>query len=188
MLGLSRLPFGGVRKSVASDKSKELTAMRHARAICNARWPNSPTVEAQKSVTWIPVDPYESSRGRRPISKREDVFGVFDLVVLRSWIHGDTDLCIQVTTSNPSESNATKRKRKIEYAFLDLYYDEPGKLVGVPPDIWVWAWVARKHFRGWEWDWTTCAWSERREIESPGFGESDAALEKISRFSDRPLF
>jgi hypothetical protein len=176
---------------MSSDKSKEQTSMRHARAICNARWPSSPTVEAQKSVTWIPVDPYDPSRGRRPISKPEDVFGVFDLVVLRSWVHGGTDLCIQVTTSNRGDTNATKRKRKIETAFLDLYYDQkPGEklLMGVPPDIWVWAWVARKHFRGWEWLWEESSWSERREIESPGFGESDAALEKISRFADQPLF
>jgi len=176
--------------SVSKDRSKEQTSMRHARAICEARWPNSPTIEAQTSVTWIPIDSAVPSAGRRPISRREDVFGVFDLVVLRSWVHGGTDLCIQVTTSNPSDSNATKRKRKIEAEFLDRYFDEaPGqKSMGVLPDVWVWAWVARRHFRGWEWLWNEAAWSERREIESPGFGESESALENRSRFADQPLF
>ena len=160
--------------------------MRHARAICEARWPGSPTIEAQSSVTWIPIDTRVPNAGRRPISRREDIFGVFDLVVMRSWVYGDNDLCIQVTTSNESDSNATKRKRKIETGFLDTHYDE--NTLGVPPDVWVWAWVTRKHFRGWEWLWNAGVWSERREIESPGFGESEAARAKISRFSDQPLF
>lgn len=130
------------------------TAMKHARALVADLFPGAPTLEAQKSVIWIP----DGKGGRRPISRREDIFGVFDILVLHEHVN-----LIQVTTEQSRSQTATARKRKIEDNFIHNAY--PGDVHGW--DIWVLSWVARKHFYGWRWSWIEMKWGERKIIPSP---------------------
>jgi len=136
------------------------TAMKHARAVCAARWPGRPTLEASKSIVWIPDGrgPCRScGRNLRPISKREDLFECFDILVLYDPIR-----LIQVTTQTRDDSGGGQtvnaRKRKIE----ELYVDRYG--VGLER-VEIWSWVARKHFR--RWVWTATDWREAQPMGSP---------------------
>jgi len=144
-------------------------AMDHARNVVAAHWPRIPVLEAQKSVTWIP-DP-RLPGGRRPISRREDLFAAFDILVLSL----PTIWCVQVTTQTEKSQTATARKRKIEKNFINAYdWPEPyAPTVLVPdplPHIEVWSWVARKYFYTWTWGWSSREWGPRAELVDPTMG------------------
>jgi len=134
-------------------------AMDHARNIVNDFWPSTPKLEAQKSVVWIP-DP-KLPGGRRPLSRREDLWGCIDILVLTlpdPWL-------IQVTSQTKNSQSATARKRKIEALFLSPHTFEEHR-----PHIEVWSWVARKYFYTWSWSWETCQWGQRAELVDPTMG------------------
>lgn len=134
---------------------KGATAMKHARAAIQARYPCAPLLEAQKVVVWI----WDRRRGeRRPISRAEDLFGVFDLMAFPA--RPDLTCAVQVTTETANRSTTSNRKRKIR-RWLEAHY--PGE---EPPfRIQLWAWVARRHFRVHEW--IDADWHEMPPLASP---------------------
>jgi len=147
------------------------TAMKHARALVAELYPEVPVLEAQKSVTWIP----DGKGGRRPISRREDLFGVFDILVL----HYKVQL-IQVTTEQSRGQTVTARKRKIESEFLvGTTYRFAARW-----DVWILSWVARKHFYAWRYDWNEIKWGERQIILSPLMSATRAQLQGPARKPD----
>jgi len=138
------------------------TAMKHARAVVAERWPGLPTLEAQKSVIWIP-DKKDTER-RMPISRREDLFAAFDILVPAHPLQ-----LIQVTTQQERGQTVTARKRKIEENFLAPYREAvaAAHIDCFPPELSVWSWVARAHFFAWSWCWKTRMWGTRYCISSP---------------------
>ena len=115
-------------------------------------------LEAQKSIVWIPDAGGPCPNCKRnftPRSQREDLFGVFDLLVL-----DDTVQLVQVTTEQTRGQTVTARKWKIEELFLAS--DPPGRF-----DVWVWSWVARRHFFAWRWSYGDKAWLRCAPIFSP---------------------
>jgi len=147
------------------------TAMKHARAVVAQLFPDAPTLEAQKAVIWIP----NGKGGRRPISRREDLFGVFDIMVLDYKVH-----LIQVTTEQSRSQTATARKRKIEEHFLTW-----ASRRHLPRcEIWVLSWVPRKHFYAWRYTWLGEGWGERQIILSPLMSATRAQLQGPARKPD----
>ena len=147
-----------------SSKAAGQNAMKHARALCAASYANAPTIEAQKTVIWIPDK--KNPTKRTPISRPEDVFGVFDLVVFRSWVSMERDLCLQITTHNPSThgGRASERRTKIRELFIRRY-----KMRGIEgrPDLWVLAWERSRYFHAWKWEWGFDCWGAAGIILSP---------------------
>lgn len=140
--------------------SSGATPMRHARAWIAARHPGAPVLEAQKAVVWIPDECPGHEGERRPINRREDLFGAFDFLVLAQRV-----VLVQVTTESAGAKGgmATARKRKVRTEFLEKH-----RLALDPlPEVIVLAWVPRTCFHGWWWDWQSWKWSGRREVESP---------------------
>lgn len=125
------------------------TAMMHARAWARAEYPNCLMYEAMAKIVWISDD----RGGRRPISKGEDIWGVFDLAVfpVKRGKLAKVEL-IQVTTLGSgkiSGGNVAVRKRKVE-AWIDenLEGSWPTWLFRIS----VIAWIPRKHFRWWAYE------------------------------------
>lgn len=117
--------------------------MRHAREVAELLWPGAPQHAATKAVTWIPARGGASQGARfRPISRQEDLFGVFDLIVLNP----ATVELVQVTTWAPSQGAASSRRRKIR-----LWLEEQAPLDLSFYGIRLWAWEARRGFRTWVW-------------------------------------
>lgn len=124
-----------------SPKRAGQTAMRHARRCLPVVWPGSRVQEAGAQVRWIPAGGTEG--GLRPISRGEDLLGVFDAL---AW--GPRGLlCVQVTTRNPGSSGpsgaAWSRRRRI-LDFVEAYGWPPAGVV-----VEVWAWEPRRHFHRW---------------------------------------
>lgn len=128
------------------------TAMMHARAWARSEYPDCLMYEAHAKIVWIP----DGRGGRRPISKGEDIWGVFDLAVfpvepIQRGFPSKVEL-IQVTTLGGGKidgGNVAKRKHKVGAWIDESFHD------GYWPDwlhrISVIAWIPRKHFRWWVW-------------------------------------
>lgn len=156
-------PFGETASGRPRKKaSKGKTAMKHARELVAARYPGSPVLEAQKRIVWIPDKHGPCVKCGRNLTSRtatEDFLGCFDLIVL-----GAPNRLIQVTTmqtTGDESGAASARRRKIRENYL-VPFGARGR-----PDVWVWAWVARKHFLTWCWDWERGEWGERTAAPSP---------------------
>ena len=134
--------------------------MRHARAIVAQSYPQEPVIEAGKRLVWIP----DGKGGRFPRTSAEDIFGVFDLAVIG--FRSETVL-VQVTTETKSRSTVAARKRKIEKWRETLPEPCPPHL-----EVYIWAWVRRKHMRCWEWVFDEGDWRELRPIPSPEMARS----------------
>ncbi len=143
-----------------SSKSKGLTAVKHARALVAEKWPGAPVLEAQKAVTWIPAPTKADPDARRPISRREDLFGVFDLLVLSSPV-----VLIQVTTEHEASGGgaAATRRHKVRMGFI-----EPHQEAARTSQLLVWSWVARTHMLVWEWDHLQHGWVRRPPLRETG--------------------
>lgn len=139
---------------MAKKPSSGATPIKHARAWVESNYPGAPLLEAQKSVVWI-FDP--KTQERRPISRREDLFGCFDMMILRPHLR---DLLIQVTTDAQRDQNATARKRKIENLYVKPFPEQT-------EELWIIAWVAKRHFKRWRWDWENQVWARLEPILSP---------------------
>lgn len=99
-----------------------------------------------------------SGPDRIPMSVREDLFGVFDLLVLRP---GRLE-AIQVTTWAPGDGAGVERRRKIRL-WAEKYFGQ----VAPDPGIYrvsVWSWESPKQFRVWELDWSTRQWERRPHL------------------------
>ena len=119
--------------------------MAHARAVVAEAWPGRPVHEASRSLQRIGPGKY--------VSRREDVFGVFDLLVFDAQMRA-----IQVTTYTGAGNRRTKVRR-----FLKQY----PLLASFRPAVWVWEWVKGRHFRGYVWDWDLSDWRAAQSIPSP---------------------
>lgn len=140
------------------------TAVRHARAVVARDWPGAPLLEAMAHVVYIPIDRKNPKLGRRPINIREDLFGVFDMLVLPA---GNPIVLIQVTTQTEARSTVADRKRKIRFWILQQYGTVPGLSLAPFMTVLILAWVPKQHFRCWRWDWAEMDWNEGEQIESP---------------------
>lgn len=137
-------PTRAVRKST---KAAEKIAMGHALEWVSRKWPKAPLQKAQPVICWIP----DGAGGRRPISREEDLFGCFDLLVAPARAR---TVAIQVTTAGidggdqpqGDTSAAVKRMRKIK-AWIREHFGA----AGCPFTVYVLAWVPRRHFRVWQW-------------------------------------
>ena len=127
------------------------TAIMHARAWIAASYPDAPMQQAKKFVI--------RHRGRH-ISLGEDIFGVFDFLVLPR--NGILQL-VQVTTQGTPPSSTSDRKRKIKDWIKENY---PGVITPLA-HVLLMAWVKGKHFRRWEWSWAQGAWNETATVNSP---------------------
>jgi hypothetical protein len=107
--------------------------------------------KATKTTTWI----VKGSR-RIPISRREDLWGVFDYCVLGRL---GNFAGIQVTTEIEGRQTVTSRKKKIETWMQEADVGQAAILFG---SFEIWAWVDRKHFR--RWIWKTGGWEEIETI------------------------
>jgi hypothetical protein len=143
------------------SKSKGITSMKHARAWVDIIYPGALHIEAKPRIKWVP-------RGDKlqPMSVEEDIWGVFDLLAFPirdfSRVH-----CLQITTvgkDGHSTSNVSVRRRKVQHWIDDCLPPEPPAWLG---DIAVMAWVPRKHFRRWLWDWPARDWWETPTCLAP---------------------
>jgi len=100
-----------------------------------------------------------------PISHPEDLWSAFDIFVL---VLPDP-YCIQVTTYTEGSGTPSDRKRKVEKNFVEKYPFD-----GHDPHVEVWAWLARKHFYTWAWNWERSEWGPREILEDPTVGRSAA--------------
>ena len=131
------------------------TAIRHAKAWLVSRYQDAPMLQARKFVV--------RQRGRT-ISLGEDLFGVFDFLVLPP--DGVARL-IQVTTMPPDPraggGSPPMRRRKVQ-DWIEATY--PGVANHIA-EVLVMAWVKGKHFRRWEWSWAQGEWNEISTVTSP---------------------
>ncbi len=165
-----------VRRSGRKPSSGK-TAMLHARAWVEKAFPGAPVEEAKKTVIWIPENPdkpetvvCDHCKGivkleprRRPISRREDLFGCFDLMILPQ---AGIPILVQVTTWTGGGGPAARR-HKVQTWIQDHYAPLAPNYSTMPARVLVMAWVPRKHFRVWEWRWARECWEEIAVIESP---------------------
>jgi len=130
------------------------TAMKHARAVIAEEWAHCPVEFAKQSAV---------TRGGRTFSLGEDLFGVFDSLIL------DQDgfaIGIQVTTQ-PAQGQggggpAARKKKLREWAVR--WYGRPDS---APFTILLWAWVQGSHFREWAYEWDLGKWTEMAPVHSP---------------------
>lgn len=129
--------------------------MRHARSLVSDQWPGAPVEEAKRTM-------FRVAEGRYA-SRQVDIFdGCFDLLVLG---HHDVQL-IQITASGGEGFRKTKIRRRFCEPYKD--YWPPG----ARPRVHVWAWVPRRGFLAWEWDWAKACWGERTMIYPSDFKRS----------------
>jgi len=145
---------------VAKKQKSGAVAMGHAMNVVAELWPTSPVLKAMKKIAWIP----DGKGGRRPISHPEDLWEAFDIFVL---VLPDP-YCIQVTTFGTGAPS--DRKRKIEKNFIEKYEFGSGR-----PHCELWAWVSRKGFYTWAWDWHEMKWGPREELKDPTMGRKPQA-------------
>ena len=125
--------------------SRGQTAMRHARELVALLYPSAVVLEAGRSVYW---------RDGRPFSRREDLFGCFDMLIL-----GDTSThLIQVTTWTGGGGPAARRA-KVQ-AWAEEHFPKGGPL------CFVYAWVPRRYMRRWLWNWRS-GWGELPQTSAP---------------------
>ena len=132
--------------------------MKHARAFAAQRYPNALVLEAKPRLVWIPT-----KTGRIPRSIAEDIFGMFDLLVLppQSRI-----ALLQITTLTDGKvSAASKRKTKIGAWMRETF-------TAADPPPWmgrvsVMGWIPRKHFRVWMWAFQAQEWIEMEPQKAP---------------------
>lgn len=143
------------------------TAMKHARAWLALEYPDAPTMEAQKAVAWIKD---KQTQETRPISRREDLFGVFDLLALDP---SRGTVLVQVTTYHAKGSAASERRAKIALWCREHFPKGPA----FPMTVMVIAWERAKGFRTWTWDWSSRTW-ERGWATSPLLARRSAATRR----------
>jgi hypothetical protein len=138
--------------------------MGHAVAWAEATYGSSAVERAGKRITWTP---------KGPISRGEDLFGVADLLCLRS---DRCPLLVQVTTMKPAGaaggSGVAPRRRKAE-GWLEAVWDYRA-------DFWVIGWVRGKHFRRWEGSPATRGWKETEPFWSPSLSRQYRQAQKAS--------
>lgn len=136
--------------------------MKHARAWAASSYPGSLSIEAHAKLVWIPDG--DGDGGRFPRSVEEDIWNVFDLLVFPinpvARVH-----CLQVTTATGGKtSNSAARRRKIGKWIPGAFPNGPPVWLGT---IAVIAWVPRKHFRWWNWNWHLQDWVESPVVLAP---------------------
>jgi len=165
---IASVPSGSARGKRKKPGSGA-TAMKHARAVCDRRWRGVPRLEAAKTIVWIPDKRGPCGacgRNLQPMSRKEDLFGCFDLMILTGLL-----LLIQVTTELRDDADGgwtvTARKKKIEELYIERFFASGAALVTEYPRIEIWSWVARKHFRLFSWRWDNRSWRELSPLPSP---------------------
>ncbi len=137
------------------------TAMAHARAWADVMYPGSLRIEAQKRVVWL----LGNGGQRFPRSMAEDIWNVFDLLVFPT---DDLIECLQITTGladGDIRGTVPKRKRKVrDWVLGELRTDGPPAWLG---PVRIMAWIPRKHFRVWTWDWALMDWVEGAPVAAP---------------------
>jgi len=133
-------------------------AMTHARAWARIIHPGSLLIEAKPQIKRVP----DGHGGKLARNVREDIWGVFDLLVFPA---GDYVDCVQVTTGM---GGVSKRKKKVARWIEDSI---PKLWVGCRPTwlggVYVITWIRRKHFRVWRWDFLKSAWTELPNAPAP---------------------
>jgi hypothetical protein len=137
-----------------SNRRTGAHSMKHALAWAHHTYGPASVLHSMPSVVWI----YDKkTNARRPISHREDLFGVADLLILRA----GRPLLVQVTTmpahGKLSGAGVHGRKRKAE-----AWLQRDGEY---RCSFWVIAWKRREHFRCWYWD--GAKWGEYGTFWSP---------------------
>lgn len=146
---------------------KGVTAMKHARAWVDIRYPGALSLESFPRLYWIPLDARRVAAGRSfepkremiPRTHQEDLFGCFDLIVFPfDWRMLNL---VQVTTMHADGTDKTgtvaTRKKKIAAWARAMEISEEPAWIG---EITLMGWVPRKHFRVWTWEWWSEKWRE----------------------------
>jgi hypothetical protein len=135
-------------------------AMRHARALLHRRLRSTGENYSIEEARQVAI---RTSKGWR--TKREDLFGVFDLLAVEC---DYTWHAIQVTTWTGG-GGVSYRRNKVQ-KWIHRTFGNPLRVsarAAANIYIYVWAWVEeQQHFRQWRWDWGTVAWAETAPLES----------------------
>jgi hypothetical protein len=160
-----RVVLGDEEPRRGKKRTSRKLAEENADKLIELMWPKAPVARAGKRIQWI----YDRKRGDRfPIQLAEDLFGVFDRIVVSS-----TGLiAVQATVHEVGgSSGVSARRRKIERDFitpLRLSMGESGDhrdyladRFGAWLKIEVWGWEPRYAMHVWAWSWALADW--RRE-------------------------
>lgn len=129
-------PKGGKRRSASKSGS---LAMGHARTWADAAFPGAPRLEAYRKA--MRITDLDAPDGYRILSRQEDLFGVFDLIVFRQPL-----VLVQVTSlpeTGWADGNVSKRRKKID-VWLAQHHEHVQALGAW---VFVLAWVKKSHFR-----------------------------------------
>lgn len=127
--------------------------MEHAKGWAYLVHPDALLIEAKPAIMRTPDG--------RVMTREEDIWGVFDLLVCPR-----TACPIQAlqVTSAKGGAASTRRAKVAEWIKgAPLCGERPFWLGGAH----VIAWVSRRHFRWWRWDWSRAVWVEDPPVAAP---------------------
>lgn len=151
------------RKKATGPKLAE----QNADKLIELMWPGAPVARAGKQVTWI----FEKHTGRRfPISRAEDICGVFDRVVFA----GHACIAIQATVHYAGAGNVAARRRKIEAGFISPLLESLGGAADDPEyraaaigrwlRVETWGWEVRTGMHQWVYSWSSGEWERNANL------------------------
>jgi hypothetical protein len=158
----SALDVFGPRVAKRKKPTSSKLAEQNADKLIELMWPGAPVARAGKQVTWI----FDARKQARfPISRAEDICGVFDRVVFA----GHACIAIQATVHRAGAANVAARRRKIENGFIAPLVSSLGEAasdrdylaatIGRWLRVETWGWEPRKAMHTWAWSWADAAWS-----------------------------
>jgi hypothetical protein len=153
--------------------------MAHARAWVTSQHPGSLVLEAGARLSRFPDRHNPGEWITHTV--REDLFGVFDMIVFPTRGSGGLIHCIQVTSITSGLLNAVRSRQKKVAAWI---HEELKSRPYWLAEISLVAWVSRKHLRVWAWD-----WSPQDAHRQGGWREQPphpAKLPKVSRNTSAP--